>query len=80
MRLMNLPTLDSKVGLESKVQDNSVRIQTTDGTLVTELSTNLNPEMLGHAIVQIILEAQRIGYINAQKDTRKSLGVFRVED
>ena len=79
MRLINLPTLDSKVGLESKVQDNSVRIQTTEGTRVTELSTNLNPEMLGHVIVQIILEAQRIGYINAQKDMRKSLGDFRVE-
>lgn len=74
MRLMNLPTLDSKIGLESKVQDNSVRIQTTEGTRVTELSTNLKPEMLGHVIVQIILDAQRIGYTNAQRDMRKLLG------
>lgn len=79
MRLINLPTLDSKVGLEFKVQGNSIRIQTTEGARVTELSTNMKPEMLGHAIVQIIREAQSIGYINAQKKHAKNLGVFRVE-
>lgn len=74
MRLINLPTLNSNTGIESKVQENSIRIQTTDGTRVTELSTNWKPEMLGQFITEIIREAQYIGYINAQKDMRKAIG------
>lgn len=76
MRLINVPPLGSKIGIKPKVQENTILIQTSEGSGITEFPINCNPETLGQLITEIILEAQWIGYINAQKDMRKALGIL----
>ena len=66
MGLVNVPALNSNVGIETVVNDDYVTLQTTEGYRIDEFCATWNPE---------ILDAQRIGYENAQRDMRKSMGI-----
>ena len=75
MRLVNVPALNSNVGIETVVNGDYVTLQTTEGYRVDEFCATWNPEILGRYVATVILDAQRIGYENAQRDMRKSMGI-----